>query len=204
MNTQQAYIEGFVKRASEYGYAPSHDLLKYAGKGYEDYLAEQQQAEDDYTNNSYRTAGTGIGGIVGGLAALAAKRGRPGMGLTIPFGAMIGSGVGRTYGSSLDHRGPKERIAPAPDELEIRKRIAENKLDAATHQSRGQSLGTLLGLVGGGITRNPLMTAGGAVLGRGLGGMIGRRVDRSSDEPAPEQEPAPAARKSKPSKKAKK
>ena len=202
MNTQEAYTEGFVKRASEYGYALNQDLLKQAGKGYENYLAEQQQAEDDYTNNSYRTAGTGIGGIVGGLAALAAKRGRPGMGLTIPFGAAVGAGVGRTYGKYLDHRGPKERVAPAVDELEIRKRIAENKLDADTHQSRGQSLGTLLGLVGGGLTRNPLMAAGGALLGRGLGGMIGRRVDRSADEPSPAQESEPTTKKSKPAKKA--
>jgi hypothetical protein len=48
MSTQQVYIEGFVKRASEYGYSESFaiELLKTAKKAPEDHPKHSKEVRD--------------------------------------------------------------------------------------------------------------------------------------------------------------
>lgn len=115
MTTQQAYIEGFVKRASEYGYSEDQavDILKEASRNV--YNLEQQRASPFMNILGAMTMGrivpeeTGEG--LGGMKPLAynayqdltSEKGSPSRTANISGGTFLGDIAGGAAGYGLSH-----------------------------------------------------------------------------------------------------
>ena len=108
---KQAYINGFVKRANEYGYTAEQalELLKQANPGY------YEQTGANLGHTAGKVLGGGVGGI-GGAIAGAPFEAIPGVGTALGNAAMlgggylgadkggrIGGGLGGFIGKGVDH-----------------------------------------------------------------------------------------------------
>ena len=115
MTTQQAYIEGFVKRAAEYGYSEAEavNILKEANRNV--YELEQQKASPLMNMLGAMTMGRvapeAPGGELGGSVPLAynayqdltSEKGSPSRTANISGGTFLGDVAGGAAGYGLSH-----------------------------------------------------------------------------------------------------
>ena len=124
MNTEQAYIEGFVKKASEYGFDENQamDLLKTAGNG---------RLARNIIAGIFKTPRKTIGAI-GGAA-----------------GGLVGGGIGGAIGGVNGLINPGQEIDPETGQLVDKSRIMSALKGGLKGTAVGGALGGGIGAVKG-------------------------------------------------------
>ena len=126
MNTEQAYINGFVKKASEYGFDENQAAALLKQAGIKDFAISAMRNLGAGVVKRPRATMTGVGAVSGGIS-----------------GAGVGGGIGALHGLI----NPGQEMNAETGKLEDKSRL----MAMLTGGLKGTAIGGGVGAVGGGI-----------------------------------------------------